>query len=159
MSISAIAAWRAVLIGFGLVVLATGVGALFAEVAPSNYLGIALWLVAALILNDALAALAVVGFSVLLRRFAATPGGSRIPFLVFVVVQGALFVGVLVTLVVLPELIHQANGTANPSVLPLDYAGNLLLFQAALVVATGMTILALLMVRRVSTDSGVATPQ
>ena len=152
------ALWRGALIALGVILLATGFGALVSEVNPSNYSGIALWLVAALIANDAIGALTVFGFSVLLRRFAKTQRGSQIPFVVFLIVQGALVVGVLVTIIVLPELVHQATGTANPSILPLDYATNLLLFHAALVTLAAVAIISVVVTRSVRLR-GVRSPR
>ena len=50
------------------------------------------------------------------------------------IVQGALVVGGLVTILVAPEIVKRWIGTANPSILPLDYLNNLLGFYAVLVV-------------------------
>jgi len=129
-----IALWRGALLVVGLLLLGIGVGALLVEVKPTHYLGIAVWMGAALIVNDVVIAFTVFLASVSLRRL-----GAKTPLAVRAVIQGALVVGLLVTVLVIPELIHQSLGTANPSVLPLDYGRNLLLFHAVLVVvATGI---------------------
>ncbi len=51
-----------------------------------------------------------------------------------------MLVGVIVTVIVLPEIVKKAIGTANPTILPLDYLGNLGLFYAGLAVATAVCV-------------------
>lgn len=148
MSRRALIVWRAALLALGLILLATGVGVLLVEIRPDNYPGIALWLLAALVLNDALGAGVVFAVSLFLRRIARSRFGTHIPYAVFAIVQGALVVGVIVTVVVLPELFHQAVGTANPSVLPLDYGKNLLIVHAVLIGVMAMMIATALIWRR-----------
>ena len=133
---------RVGLVGLGLVLLLVGGIVLLRDVNPATYPGVAAWLAGAIVLHDGVAALAVFGVTVLVRR------ADGIPFVVRAIVQGAAAIGVLVAVLVLPEIVKQAIGTANPSILPLDYVGNLLRFEAGLVAATAVAIGVALIVRR-----------
>ena len=143
--------WRIALLGAGVALLAFAGYTLLVEVAPARYVGILLWLAGAIVLHDGVAAMAVLGVSVLLRR-----AGRRIPFGVIVVVQGALAIGAIVTVLVLPEIVKQAIGTANASILPLDYLSSLLVFYAVLGTAAAMLVLAVIARRR--SRAGARTP-
>jgi hypothetical protein len=135
-------AWRLVLVVAGVALLGFGGIVFLLDVNPSNYPGLAVWLAAAILLHDGVAALAVFGATVLVRR------AHGIPFVVRAIVQGAAVVTLVVTVLVLPEFLAIAMGPANPSVLPLDYAGNLLLFHAGLVAVTAVAIVIALVLRR-----------
>ena len=54
--------------------------------------------------------------------------------------QGAIVVGGIVTLIVVPQIVKKSIGTTNPTVLPLDYGLNLGLFYAGLLLVTVVTI-------------------
>jgi hypothetical protein len=135
-------AWRLVLVVAGVALLGFGGVVFLLDVNPSNYPGLAIWLAGAIVLHDGVAALAVFGATVLVRR------AHGIPFVVRAIVQGAAVVALVVTVLVLPEFLAIAMGPANPSVLPLDYAGNLLLFHAGLVAVTVVAIVIALALRR-----------
>jgi membrane-bound metal-dependent hydrolase YbcI (DUF457 family) len=135
-------AWRLVLVVAGVGLLGFGGVVFLLDVNPSNYPGLAIWLAGAIVLHDGVAALAVFGATVLVRR------ANGIPFVVRAIVQGAAVVALVVTVLVLPEFLAIAMGPANPSVLPLDYAGNLLLFHAGLVAVTVVAIVIALVLRR-----------
>jgi hypothetical protein len=135
-------AWRLVLVVAGVALLGFGGIVFLLDVNPSNYPGLAVWLAAAIVLHDGVAALAVFGATVLVRR------AHGIPFVVRAIVQGAAVVALVVTVLVLPEFLAIAMGPANPSVLPLDYAGNLLLFHAGLVAVTAVAVVIALALRR-----------
>jgi hypothetical protein len=135
-------AWRLVLVVAGVALLGFGGVVFLLDVNPSNYPGLAIWLAGAIVLHDGVAALAVFGATVLVRR------AHGIPFVVRAIVQGAAVVTLVVTVLVLPEFLAIAMGPANPSVLPLDYAGNLLLFHAGLVAVTAVAIVIALVLRR-----------
>ena len=87
--------------------------------------------------------MAVFGVAVALRRTA-----TRVPYFVVLVVQGAVAIAALVTLLVLPEIVKQSIGTANPSILPLDYALNLAWFHLVLATVAGLLIVGYLALRR-----------
>lgn len=142
--------WQVALIATGVILLLVAGGALLSEVPPNRYPGIAVWLLGALVIHDGIGAIAVAAASILLRRV------TRIPFAVVVIVRSAAAVAVIVTVVVLPEIVKKTVGTANPSILPLDYAANLLAFYAALAVVTAAVSGAYLLVARVRRDREAA---
>lgn len=119
--------WRAILVSVGIALLLIAAVALVNDVPPARYAGIGLWLVGALIVHDAIGAMLVFGVAVLLRRT-----GNRIPFRVIAMIEGALVIAVIVTVLFVPEAIKQGIGTANPSILPLDYWRNLGVFHVVL---------------------------
>jgi lysylphosphatidylglycerol synthetase-like protein (DUF2156 family) len=134
---------RAVLIAAG--VLATGVGVLvFAgDVSPAQYPAVLGWLVGALVVHDVLIAGLV---------FAVVVAGRRSPRRVapgtVVVLQSGLAVAAIVALVVAPEIVKKSMGTANPTVLPLDYGLHLAVFLVALAIVTiGAAVLHATLVR------------
>jgi uncharacterized membrane protein YhaH (DUF805 family) len=144
-------ACRLVLVVAGVALLGFGGVVFLLDVNPSNYPGLAIWLAGAIVLHDGVAALAVFGATVLVRR------AHGIPFVVRAIVQGAAVVALVVTVLVLPEFLAIAMGPANPSVLPLDYAGNLLLFHAGLAAVTVATVVIAVTVRR-SRDRSTRLP-
>jgi hypothetical protein len=141
----AVTAWRAVLIGAGVLLLLIGAAAFLMQVPPARYPWVAAWLLGAIVVHDGIAAMAVFAVAVLLRRL-----DPRIPFAVLAIVQAAAVVGVIVTALVLPEIVKQAIGTANPTILPLDYAGHLAWFWAGLVAVTAVLVAGCLVIRRVA---------
>jgi hypothetical protein len=127
--------WRIVLGAVGIGLLVIGGLTVIAEIPPTRYLGVAAWLGGALIIHDGIGAMAVLGVSVLLRK-----AGRRVPFAVVLIVQSALAVAAVVTVLVVPAIVKRAVGTANPSILPLDYLQSLLLFHAGLAAVAAMLI-------------------
>jgi hypothetical protein len=136
--------WQAGLIVVGALLLALGGLVLVLDVGPSKFLGIATWFAGAIILHDGILAPIVFGASLLLRR-----AGKRIPFGALLIVQGAVVVGAITALLVVPQQLKRAIGTANPTILPLDYGVNLVVFTAVLVAVTVLAVLGYL--RRVRT--------
>lgn len=132
---TAVRRWQIGLIVGGIAVLGIGGITMLNDVAPENYLGILIWFAGALILHDGIAAMAVFGASVVLRK-----AGRRIPFAVLAILQGALVIAAIFTAIVVPAVIKQSIGTANPTILPLNYGLNLVLFYAALAVLTALTM-------------------
>lgn len=132
---------RVALVTLGVALLLVGAVVFLKDVNPGTYVGVAAWLAGAIVLHDGIAAMAMFGVTVLVRR------ADGIPFVVRAIVQGAAAIGVLIAVLVVPEIVKQAIGTANPSILPLDYVGNLLLVEAALAVATVLAIAVTLSVR------------
>jgi hypothetical protein len=123
------------LIAFGVALLGVGVLVLFQEVSPKRYIGILTWLVAAIILHDGILAPAVFGVSLLSRRL-----GDRVPAVVIAIVQGALVVGGIITLIVVPEILKKSIGTLSSSILPQNYLLNLVLFYGVLAVVTAAIV-------------------
>ena len=131
------------LVVFGIAFLGLGGVVLLMEVDPARYLGILTWFVGALILHDGVAALAVFGVSIAMRR-----AGTRIPVAVIAIVQAALVVAAIVTAIVVPEILKSGIGTANPTILPLDYGLHLGLFYAGLAVVTAAAVAGYLVLAR-----------
>lgn len=119
--------WRGALIAAGVVLLMLGGAAFLTDVQPEQYPGVAAWLAGAVILHDGIVSMGVFGATVAIRRL-----DRRVPFAVLAIIQAAAVVALIVTAVVLPEIVKQQIGSANPSVLPLDYAGNLILVHAVI---------------------------
>ena len=129
---------RVVLIVLGLAGLAWGAYVLLDTVKPARIPGIALWMGAAIVLHDGVIAPLVFFCGILLRR-----AGHRVSGTIVLVVQGALVVGSIMTLIVVPVLIAQSRGTGNPTVLPLDYGVNFAVFWSVLAVITAAVSFAL----------------
>ena len=127
--------WQVGLIAVGVLLLGIGGVVLLNDVSPARYLGIAVWFLGALVIHDGIAAMAVFGVSIVMRR-----AGRRIPLPVIAIIQGALVVAAIVAALVVPEILKKQIGTANPTILPLDYGLNLALFYAGLAVATAASI-------------------
>ena len=124
---------RVVLIAGGLGLLALGGLALLLDVNPARYVGIALWFAGAIILHDAVIAPAVFVAGLVLRRL-----GRRLPGAIVVIVQVAIVLLAVVTAIVVPEILKKEIGSANPTILPLEYLSNLVV----LYLATGLATLA-----------------
>lgn len=127
--------WQVALGIVGVALLIIGFVVLGQEVKPKRYIGILTWLIAAIIIHDGIIAPSVFGVSLLMRRF-----GARVPPAVVAIVQGALVIGGIMALIVLPEIIKKSVGTLSTSILPLNYGLNLVIFYAALVLVTGVVI-------------------
>lgn len=124
---------RGVLIGTGVLGLVWSAYVLTQTVAPLGALNVAIWLAAAIVLHDGILSPLAFGANFLLRLV-----GRRIPAAVLAVVQVAVVVGVVLTLMVLPEIKAKALGPRNPSVVPLDYTLNLAVMWVGLAVLAGI---------------------
>ena len=127
--------WQSGLILFGIALLVVGAITLLNDVAPKDYIGIAIWFLGALVIHDGIASFAVFGVSVVMRR-----AGRKIPLAVIAIVQGALVIGAIFFVIVIPAMLKKDIGSANPSILPLDYGLNLIFFYVGLAVATAVAI-------------------
>jgi hypothetical protein len=117
------------LLAVGIVLLAWGIYVMVDTVALPRITGLAIWIVAAIILHDAILSPILFGFGLLLRR-----AGQKVPGTVIAVVQGTLVVGSMMSLVVVPMLVAQNFTPNNPTILPLNYGLNLGIFWLALIV-------------------------
>ena len=113
---------RIVLVVIGVLVIAFGAYVLVTSVTPKRIGGLGVWLLAAVVLHDAILSPFVVGAGLLLRR-----AGRSLRAWVLVVVQAAIVLGSVLALVVLPEIAAKDHGQKNPTVLPFDYGTRLLL--------------------------------
>ncbi len=132
----AVRRWRVALVLTGLALLGLALVALVNEVPVTRWPGIALWLVGALIIHDGIVAMSVLAVSIAARRV-----GLLVPWGIVLIVQGALAVGAIVTALVVPEIVKKSIGTANPSILPLDYVANLGVFSAGLAGVAAIAVL------------------
>jgi hypothetical protein len=139
-----ITAWRTALVTVGIVLLLIGGVTFLTDVRPDNYPGVVLWLAGAIILHDGIGAMAVFVVAVVVRRV-----GRRIPFVILVVGQAAAAVWVIVAVLVVPEIAKRAIGTANPTILPLDYTANLLGFSIVLFALAVLAAVTALVIGRV----------
>ncbi|MET1053630.1 MAG: hypothetical protein ABWX65_13420 [Mycetocola sp.] len=138
----AVLAWRVVFIAFGVIFLGVGGLVLLDLVKPERYLGILVWFGGAIIAHDLIIAPLVFGVGLLMRR-----ASKRIPLGVLLIVQGAIVVGAITVLIAVPEVLARDRVNArNATVLPLDYAGNLVLFYAVLAAVTAVAIVVYLRV-------------
>ncbi|MEV7934405.1 hypothetical protein [Curtobacterium sp. NPDC089185] len=120
-------ATRIVLVVLGVLVMAFGAYVLVTTVRPNRIGGLATWLLAAVVLHDAVLSPFVVAVGLLLRR-----AGRRLGVGVLVVVQAAVVLGSVLALVVLPEIAAKHHGQKNPTVLPFDYTTRLLVVEGVL---------------------------
>jgi hypothetical protein len=134
---------RVALVAIGVAGLVAGAALLVTTVRPSGIGGLAVWLVAALVLHDGVLAPAAFAANRLLRG-----AGARIPPAVLAVLQGAVVVGVVLTLMVLPEIRAKQLGPRNPTVLPFDYGLRLGLLWVVLAVLAGAVCTVLLRSQR-----------
>jgi hypothetical protein len=142
-----VTAWRVVLLCLGILLLLVGAVTFLTDVRPDNYLGVALWLAGAIVVHDGVGAMAVFVVSVLVRRAA-----RRVAFVVLVVAQAAAAVWVIVVVLVVPEIAKRAIGTANPTILPLDYTANLATFSVALLAVAVFVAATLAVIARIRSD-------
>ncbi|MCU1569462.1 MAG: conserved rane protein [Naasia sp.] len=137
---------RAIRIVLGLVGAATIGGGgllLLSTQRPDQLLGFVLWLIGAILVHDGILAPIVLGVGLLLRR-----AGRRIPWAILGMVQAALIVGAVLTLVVAPEIYAQSRSPGNPTVLVGDYAARLVGLWAVLGVLVTVAAAGYLLRRR-----------
>jgi hypothetical protein len=136
--------WRVGLIVVGLGIMGIGGLTLLLDVRPAAYLGILVWFALAIIVHDGIIGPVVFGIAVIMRKTR-----RRMPWVVLAIVQGAIVVAAIMAAIVLPEAYKKEQGTANPSILPLDYLSNLGIFYFGLTVVTvGVVVVYLLVTAR-----------
>ncbi|MEO7017839.1 MAG: hypothetical protein ABI130_13375 [Leifsonia sp.] len=128
-------ATRIGLVALGIALLVLGASVMQSTVSTQHIVGLIVWLVCALIVHDGIIAPIVFGVGLGMRR-----SGKSIPFAVLAILQGGVVVGLIVSLVVIPEIYAKHLGTANPTVLPFDYAMRLLFLWGGVLVATALTV-------------------
>jgi hypothetical protein len=118
-------AWRIGLVIAGLLMALFGVFRLLSEIPAGSLILLGSWLLAALILHDAVVAPATVAAGWVLRR--TTPDRER-GFL-----QSALIMIALVTLVAAPMIVLRGSQPPVKALLLRDYAANLALLIGAII--------------------------
>ena len=142
---TAVRRWQIGLIALGLALFVVGGITLLNDVNPKRYLGIAAWFLGALIVHDGIISFLVFGANIVMRK---TGGRLRIPLPAILIVQGALVVAAIMTLIVVPAALKKSIGTANPTLLPLDYGLHLVVFYAVLAGVTALALAVYGVVRR-----------
>lgn len=143
---------RVLLIAGGLGFLGLGGLVLLLDVNPARYRGIALWFAGAIVVHDAIIAPGVFVAGIVLRRL-----GRRLPGAILVIIQVALVPLAILTAIVVPEILKKQIGSANPTILPLDYLPNLLGLSLAVGIATlaAITVYVLVAARRAKPRSPI----
>ena len=128
---------RGVLIALGIALIGLGGWVLTDTVNPNRYGGLLLWLVGSVVVHDAVLAPVVAVVSLVVRRT-----GRRVRPAVLWIVQGAVVVGAIFSLIVVPEIVAKAKGPKNDTVLPFDYGLRLaVLWLVIAAVAAGLVAL------------------
>jgi hypothetical protein len=112
-------AWRILLAVAGIALGAFGVFRLVTEIPSPNLLILAVWLVAALIIHDALLAPSMVGVGWLLRRFVPDRGRRYLQF--------ALIMIASVIVIAVPMILLRGSQPAVKALLLRNYGANLIL--------------------------------
>ena len=124
-------AWRIILAILGILVLLYGIVNLFIHIPIQTLLMVAVWLVAALIIHDAVIAPSVVGVGWLLRRF--LPDRARR------YVQMGLIIAAAVTIIAVPMIYRRGSQPPQKTLLIQNYAANLALLLG---IIAGVTLAA-----------------
>ncbi|MBM7471569.1 hypothetical protein [Subtercola frigoramans] len=144
---------RPILIGAGVLGLVLGAVVMVSKQSPVQIVGVGLWMLGAIILHDAVLSPLVLVASVLVRRASRRPASASVSSSaqshsaqsrrvwrgVLLIVQGAVIVGAILTLVVVPEIYAKTLGTANPTILPSDYGLRLGLMWIVIAAVTAIT--------------------
>jgi hypothetical protein len=130
---------RALLVVLGVALIGLGGYVLTETVSPTRYTGLLVWLLGSVIVHDAIIAPLVVVAALAVRRT-----GRRVPAAVVALVQSAVVVGVVMSMIVVPEIVAKAKGPKNDTVLPFDYAGRLSVMWLVIVVLTALAVVAYL---------------
>ncbi|RKR73317.1 hypothetical protein [Frondihabitans australicus] len=120
---------RVVLVLVGVLVIALGAYTMVTTLKPNRIWGLVTWLIAAVILHDAILSPFVVVVGVLLRR-----AGRSVHAVALVVAQIAIVVAAVLLSTVLPEIDAKHHVQRNPTVVPFDYVARLAVVEAVLVV-------------------------
>jgi hypothetical protein len=140
--------WRIGLVVVGVAILALSGYLLLTTVRPPKYIGIAEWLIAAIIVHDAIIAPVVFGTGLVMRTL-----GRRIPLAVLAIVQGGLVIGAIFTIVLVPEILAKRYAHLFETLLPFDYVQNLGILWVGTLVLTAVAVVVYLFVRRYRTAS------
>ncbi|OUE22297.1 hypothetical protein BFL36_10220 [Clavibacter michiganensis] len=124
---------RVALIAVGVAGLLLGARTLLDTQRTDQVVGVAVFLLLAILLHDAILSPVVFVAGLLIRR-----AGRRVPPGAVVIVQAGVVVMAVMTLVVVPEIRARALGNDNPTILIADYAPRLALMWVATAVATAV---------------------
>ena len=119
-------AWRIILAGVGIPLGGFGIFRLVTEIPMHSLLILAVWLAAALVVQDVILAPSVVGVGWLLRRHVPDRGRRYL--------QAALIMIALITLVAIPMIFLRGSQPAAKALLLRNYGSNLILIIAVIAV-------------------------
>jgi hypothetical protein len=119
-------AWRIILAAAGIALGAFGVFRLLTEIPTYSLVILAVWLVAALVIQDAILAPSVVGVGWLLRRYIPDRGRRYL--------QVALIMSALITVIAVPMIFLRGTQPAVKALLLRNYGFNLILIIAIIAV-------------------------
>ena len=117
-------AWRIILAAAGIALGAFGVFRLLTEIPTYSLVILAVWLVAALVIQDAILAPSVVGVGWLLRRYVPDRGRRYM--------QVALIMSALITVIAVPMIFLRGTQPAVKALLLRNYGSNLILIIAVI---------------------------
>ncbi|MFC9917447.1 hypothetical protein [Agromyces binzhouensis] len=126
---------RTALVGVGLGLAAFGAFLVLTGIAPSRWLGIAVWVGAAILLHDGVVAPVVVAFGLGAARVRARVGDRGVA-----VAQGALVVGAILTAITVPALVASTIGNPNPTILVGSYGVALAVIWAVLLAVAAIAL-------------------
>jgi hypothetical protein len=119
-------AWRIILAGVGIPLGGFGIFRLVTEIPMHSLLILAVWLAAALVVQDVILAPSVVGVGWLLRRHVPDRGRRYL--------QAALIMIALITVVAIPMIFLRGSQPAAKALLLRNYGSNLILIIAVITV-------------------------
>lgn len=128
---------RGILIAIGLGLLGVGTVLLLTEVAPSRWLGVAVWVGAAILLHDGVVAPVVVAIGLGAER---VRGRLGLDVRGVAVAQGALLVGAILTAITIPALVASTLGNPNPTILVGSYGIALAVIWAVLAAVAAIAL-------------------
>lgn len=121
-------AWRIILTASGIALAVFGVFRLGTQIPLPSLIGLAIWLVAALVIHDGLLSPVVVSIGWLLWRWVPSRGRRYL--------QLALLVSVLITVIAVPLIYLRGSQPAVKAILLRNYGTNLTLIIAAVAVVS-----------------------
>lgn len=139
-------AWRIAFAVSGILLGLFGAFRLVTQVPVSSLVGLAIWMIAAVVIHDGILSPLVVGVGALVSRL-VPPRARRY-------VQGGLIAGGLITIVAIPLIMRQGQVPASKALLQQNFGGNLTLLLG-LVAAVSLVLYAV-HVARDRTDEGAA---
>jgi len=119
-------AWRILLAIAGIGLAAYGVFRLLSEIPTHSLLVLDVWLIAALVIHDAILAPSVIGVGWLLRRYVPDRGRRYL--------QAALIMIALVTVIAVPMIFLRGSQPTVKALLLRNYAANLILIMGIIAV-------------------------
>jgi hypothetical protein len=121
-------AWRIILAIAGIALAAFGVFRLVSETPVHSLLILAVWLIAALVLHDAILAPSVVGVGWLLRRYVPDRGRRFL--------QVTLIMSASVIVIAIPMILLRGSQPAEKALLLRNYGANLILLLSMIAIVS-----------------------